>query len=203
MSKTFIVGLTGGLASGKSTVATIFASLGAQICDADALVRDLYQTNRAGSQAVFELFGAAVLADDGSVDRRALGDLVLAQPTALAKLNRRIHPLVHAEIRSWIDTLPPYSIAIVEAALMVETGSYRNYDALVVVCCKVEQQVQRAIARGLSEQKARSILRAQLDMHEKIKFADIVIDNSESSVELETKAKRAWREIGSLAQTRV
>jgi len=95
-------------------------------------------------------------------------------------------------IGSWIDTLPSDSIAVVEAALMVESGSYRNYNALIVVWCNPEQQIERAIARGISEQRARSILRAQLDMHEKIKLADIVIDNCGSAKELEAKAKGAW-----------
>ena len=195
MKRILTIGLTGGLASGKSTAARLFAARGARICDADQVVAELYSAGRAGAKAVVELFGSSVLADDGSIDRARLGALVFNDPEALQKLNRAIHPLVGLEISRWLDGLDDLDIAVVEATLMVETGSYKNYDLLVVVWCEAAQQLERAINRGLSPDRAQKILNAQLDLQLKIDLADYVIDNSQDRPGLAVEVDRVWRKI--------
>jgi dephospho-CoA kinase len=199
MQRPCTVGLTGGLASGKSTVAVLLARRGAEVLDADALVHELYRPGGEGAVAVTEAFGEEVLAADGSVDRGRLGELVLTNRPALERLNAIVHPLVRHHIRQWLAELrdrtqcPP--VAVVEAALLVETGSYRDYDLLVVVWCGQEQQLQRAVARGLSEDRARAVLAAQLPLEVKREAADVVVDNSGDWGALQGEVDRAWEEI--------
>jgi dephospho-CoA kinase len=193
------VGLTGGLASGKSSVAVMLARRGAEVLDADALVHELYRPGCEGARTVAELFGAALLAADGSVDRPALGRLVLTDRLKLERLNQAIHPLVRARVAGWLDELGERprlpEVAIVEAALLVETGSYDDYDLLVVVWCHGQQQLERAVARGVPEERARALLAAQLALDRKRAVADVVVDNSGSREQLVAEVDRAWAEI--------
>jgi len=196
------VGLTGGLASGKSTAAAIFERLGAEVFDCDDYVRELYRPGASGSQDVAYLFGAAVLGDDGGVDRDALAARVLTDPAAKTRLEGAIHPLVRRGVEDWLGTLGPASVAVVEAALLVETGSWRNYDLLTVVGCEPKQQIERAVKRGVPAERARGLLAAQLPLVKKIELADVVIDNSGTRDELETEVEGAWREILRLCRER-
>ncbi|MCP4898097.1 MAG: dephospho-CoA kinase [bacterium] len=190
------VALTGGLASGKSEVAGQFHALGAAVVDADAFVHDLYQANARGTKEVVRLFGTQVLAVDGRVDRGVLGRLVLAESQALDSLNRAIHPLVRTRVDEWYDTLDPQvKVAIVEASLVVETGAYLEYDTVVVVWCRPEQQLDRAVQRGMSRDRALALLQAQMPLDEKRKIADSVIDNSGDRETLELKVAQVWREL--------
>ncbi len=189
------VGLTGGLASGKSTVARLLAALGAHVIDADALVHQLYAPGARGAAAVRKLFGPAVLSDDGRVDREKLAERVLSDREALARLNAAIHPLVRERIAAWLAGLPgERSVAVVEASLLIETGSFSSYDLLAVVWCRPEQQLERAIGRGMSEARARALLTAQAPIDRKRELADIVIDNSGERTALASEAERAWNE---------
>ncbi len=191
--------LTGGLASGKSTVAAGLARRGASVLDADRVVHRLYQPGGEGARAVRELLGDQVLAADGGVDRAVLGRRVLSDAEALHRLNRTIHPLVRREIDTWLDDLsgrtPPARVAVVEAALLIETGSYRDYDLLVVVWCRAEQQLARAVGRGMVEQRAQQMLAVQMPLDEKRRLADVLIDSSGTFPDLEAELDRAWREI--------
>jgi dephospho-CoA kinase len=199
VSRPCTVALTGGLASGKSTVAAGLRARGAAVIDADQVVHELYAPGAAGATAVAELFGSAVLAADGAVDRGELGQLVLADAEALQRLNQTIHPLVRSTIQSWLDQLaqqpvvPP--VALVEAALLVETGSYRSYDLLVVVWCRPEQQLQRAVARGMSEARAHQVMAAQMPIDDKRSYADVVVDTAGHLSYLEPELDRAWSAI--------
>jgi dephospho-CoA kinase len=199
VSRPCAVALTGGLASGKSTVAAGLKRRGAAVIDADQVVHQLYAPGAAGATAVAKLFGCTVLADDGAVDRDALGQLVLADTDALQRLNQTIHPLVRSSIQTWLDQLEqqpkPPQVALVEAALLVETGSYQSYDLLVVVWCRPEQQLQRAIARGMTESRARQVLAAQMPIDDKCGYADVVVDTSGQLAELEAELDRSWHEI--------
>ncbi len=199
------VGLTGGLASGKSTVVSGFARRGAAVIDADAVVHQLYKPGGAGAAAVEELFGPEVLRE-GGVDRNALAARVLDDHGALAQLSAAIHPLVRSRIGQWLRSLPAGSrqppMAVVEAALLVETGAYRAYDLLVVVWSHPEQQLQRAMARGGDRERTRRLLAAQSSMAEKRRLADVEIDNSGSPEELEGHLDRAWAEIIDLCPLR-
>lgn len=196
------VGLTGGLASGKSTVASILANRGIPVLDADAVVHSLYRPGADGTSAVTRIFGMAVLDDQGGVDRGILGGRVLRDRDLRLALERAIHPLVRKEMAAWIENLGPVPVAVVEAALLVETGSYKAYDVLVISHCTSDQQLERALARGISEERARALLKAQLPLDEKIGVADVVIDNSGTLDSLEDEVERAWIEVLDLCKQR-
>lgn len=189
------VGLTGGLASGKSTAAAVFERLGAEVFDCDRYVHELYRPEGAGARDVAYLFGDAVLGHDGGVDRVALAKRVLDDAAARRRLEGAVHPLVRRGIEEWLGTLSPSAVALVEAALLVETGSWKTYDLLAVVRCEPEQQVERAVGRGVPADRARALIAAQLPLAEKAGLAEIVIDNSGARDELDAEVERAWREI--------
>jgi len=194
-----VVGLTGGLASGKSTVARRLAELGAAVLDADAVVHELYRPGEGGARAVRELFGEDVLDARGGVDRSTLAARIQGDPVALQGLNAAIHPLVRERVRLWIRGLSREAggprVAVVEATLMVESGSYRDYDLLVVVWCRPGQQVERAIARGMPEARVHALLAGQIPLDEKRRLADLVIDNSGPFQALPAKVDRAWDQL--------
>lgn len=200
------VGLTGGLASGKSTVAHGLAAMGAAVLDADRVVHELYRAGGAGARAVQRLFGGDVLAADGSVDRAALAARIGAEPEALARLDAAVHPLVLERIDRWLDGLdtsaagPP--VAVVEATLMVETGSYRRYDVLAVVWCRAEQQLERAVARGMLPERARELMAAQRPLGDKRRLADVVVDNSGDLSSLDGEVARVWPRIVQICSER-
>ncbi len=196
------VGLTGGLASGKSTVAGILEGLGAEVFDCDSYVHELYRPGGAGALDVEYLFGDRVLNPDGGVDRARLAELVLGDPGARTRLEGAIHPLVRDGVEGWLATLGPRAVAVVEAALLVETGWWRNYDLLAIVWCDPELQLQRAIVRGVPHERARGLLAAQMPMAEKRELAHVVIDNSGTRDQLDAEVQRAWSEIVSRCEQR-
>ena len=196
------VGLTGGLASGKSTVAEILERLGGEVFDCDAYVHDLYRPGGAGALDVAYLFGGGLLDAEGGVNRDALAAAVLGDEAARKRLEGAIHPLVRNGVEEWLGTLGPGAVAVVEAALLVETGTWRRYDLLAVVWCSPEQQLDRAVARGVSEQRARGLLAAQMSLDDKRELAQVVIDNSGSPEDLDAEVGRAWREILTLCRER-
>lgn len=192
-----LVGLTGGLASGKSTVAVLLGRRGVPVFDADAEVHRLYRPGCPGAAAVAEAFGAEMLAADGSVNRDALAARVVGDAEAIAVLNGIVHPLVRTAVAAWAAELDE-PVAVVEAALLVETGSYRDYDVLVVVSCTANQQLERSVGRGMEASRARGLLASQLPIRDKREAADVVIDNSGSVESLPAEVDRAWREVLSL-----
>jgi dephospho-CoA kinase len=194
------VGLTGGLASGKSTVAAQLANLGARVFDCDAYVHELYRTDGAGAEKVRTLFGDELLDPLGAVDRTALASRVLEEPEDRVRLENAIHPLVRDGVDEWVGGLPGESIAVVEAALLVETGWWHRYHLLAVVWCSLDQQLERAEMRGLAPDRARGLLAAQLPLDEKRELADVLIDNSGSPSVLETEVRRAWSAIVSICR---
>jgi dephospho-CoA kinase len=201
-----LVGLTGGLASGKSAVARLLEAQGMPVLDADREVHRLYRPGAAGAVAVARLFGDGMLAEDGGVDRDALARRVLADGEALARLNAAVHPLVRAAVREWAGGLgrgaEAPAVAVVEAALLVETGGRDAYDVLVVVWCTAAQQLGRAVGRGVSDARARALLGAQLPIDAKREAADVVIDNSGPPDALNAEVGRAWVEVLALCAAR-
>ncbi len=193
------VGLTGGLASGKSTVARMLAERGAAVLDADRVVHELYRPGEEGALAVAGLFGSEVLHPSGEVNRAVLAERVSRDAGNRRRLEEVIHPLVRERVRAWLEELAAGpggpAVAVVEAALLVETGSFRSYDLLVVVWCPPRQQLRRAVARGMPEARARALLEAQLPLREKVRLADIVVDNSGPPEALAAEVDRAWGEI--------
>ena len=190
------VGLTGGVASGKSTLARALAGLGAAVCDADELVAELYLPGGSGVRAVRELFGPAVIAGDGGVDRGALAGIVLADPVAMRRLEAAIHPQVHARAAGWLEGVrrgePAREVAVVEAALLVETGTFREYDRLVVVTAPTSLRRARALAAGWDADRLEAVIVAQLEDAERTAAADYVVRNERGPGELEGAAATLW-----------
>lgn len=196
-----LVGLTGGLASGKSTVAVLLGRRGVPVFDADAEVHRLYRAGQPGAAVVADAFGDDVLADDGSVDRGALAARVVGNHDAMQLLNRVVHPLVRRSVAAWSAGLEEPAAAV-EAALLVETGSYRDYDALMVVWCTPEQQLERALARGMDAARARGLLASQLPIADKLEVADVTIDNSGPAENLPLAVDQAWRKVLAICERR-
>jgi len=189
------VGLTGGLACGKSTVAQLLDARGVPVFDADVVVHELYRPGHEGARVVSELFGPEALDAEGGVDRRELAELVLDDSEARSRLEAAIHPMVRRRVAIWLGSLDSVPIAVVEAALLVETGSYRDYDVLVVVWCEAEQQFERALGRGVPRDRARRLLAAQTSLERKRQLADVVVDNRGNLEDLENELNRAFSEI--------
>ena len=196
------VGLSGGLATGKSTVAGILAARGIPTFDADATVHALYEPGEAGAAAVANLFGEAALDAEGGVSRTSLSEMVLGNPAARLRLESAIHPLVRRAVGEWLESIGDRSVAVIEAALLAETGYYREYDIFVVVWCEQHQQLQRALSRGVPAERARGLINAQLPMAEKKELADIVVDNRGDLENLSDEVDRAWSQVHRLCAER-
>lgn len=177
------VGLTGGIATGKSTVGLMFVELGCHLIDSDRITHQLLEPGQAVHDAVVKEFGERIVAADGAIDRRVLGNIVFKEnPEARKTLNRLVHPAVTRRQQEWLSEMAqkdPAGIAIVDAALMIEVGTYKNYDKVVVVTCSPEVQKARLLQRsGMNEDEIDLRIRSQMPMSEKVKYADFVIDNS-------------------------
>lgn len=176
------VGLTGSIATGKSFVTGYLHELGAEVIDADQASRMVVEKGTAGLAAVVREFGAEVLASDGTLDRKKLGSIVFADEERRLKLNAIIHPLVIKMQDEWLASIEerdPDAIAVVDAALMIESGGYRRFDKLIVVYCDPAVQLARLTARdNLSEKEAKRRIDAQMPQDEKRKFANYVVDTS-------------------------
>ncbi|PYX30532.1 MAG: dephospho-CoA kinase [Acidobacteria bacterium] len=196
------VGLTGGIASGKSVVGEMFVKLGARLIRADSVAHELMQPGQAIYERVVERFGREILNPDGSINRPRLASLAFGEPGApghprVEELNAIVHPAVVKREDEWMEEigrLSPDAIAIVEAALILEAGVADRFDRLVVVTCRPEQRVERLAARlGISEDAAAAEttrrMAAQIADEEKIKAADFVIDNSGSFGATEAQVK--------------
>jgi len=186
------VGLTGGLASGKSTVAARLAEYGIPVLDADKVVHDLYKPGRPGAGAVAMVFGVQVIDAQGGVDRKKLAARVFNDPPQLKVLNGLIHPLVITEQARWFDTLSKQNqpLGVVEATLLVETGGRTRYDCIVTVSAPEMVRLGRALDRGPGEDSADIAKRiaAQLPDAGREAVADIVVMNDGTPEELLAKA---------------
>ena len=181
------VGLTGGIATGKSAVAAMFRELGCQVLEADKIAHRMIEPGGAAYDEVVREFGRGILTPDGRVDRSKLGAIVFSDPKKLARLNAIVHPPVLEEQTrqlSAIEQAEPHAIAVVEAALLIEAGYDKKLDCLVVTWCTSEQQIarltQRDAGRGLTVEQARQRIAAQMPGEEKRRLADEEIDCSGS-----------------------
>ena len=177
------VGLTGGIACGKSTISRMFRDLDIPILDADPLAHELLEPGQPVYDQVLTEFGEAVQAPDKSIDRAKLGPIVFADPEKLKRLNQIIHPHIVEIVDRWFATLdqpggPP--IAIVEAALLIEAGYSPKLNCLIVVRCTPGQQLARMRERGLNEIQAQQRINSQIPIEDKIKVADEIIDGGTS-----------------------
>ena len=176
------VGLTGGIASGKSFVGEALAGCGCLLIKADELGHAVMAPGGEAYQPVVQEFGREILAGDGAIDRTALAALVFADPQRLARLNALVHPaVIRREDESIVayGAAHPDGIAVVEAAILIETGSYSRFYKLILVTCTDEQQVERALRReGALESDVRARISRQMPLDRKRKYADFVIDTS-------------------------
>jgi dephospho-CoA kinase len=190
------VGLTGGLASGKSTVAARLEKLGATVFDADRIVAELYEPGRDGETAARELFGDSVFDDRGVVDRALLAKIIFADPEKRRALEARVHPLVRSEIERRFAEAERRgaAVAVAEASQLLESGSEDRYDRVVLVVAPEEERIRRWVARGGSEKGARGRIAAQLAPEAARRRATDVIVNEGSIDELERRVDRLYRE---------
>lgn len=175
------IGLTGGIASGKSVVAEVLRGLGFHVIDADTLGHTLIEPGQPAYEEIMREFGAAITQADGKIDRAKLGAIVFTNPQKLARLNAIVHPRVEEEMSRQFEEWEEQGVrdaAFVEAALLVEAGYHKKLDGLVVAWCKPEQQVERLRARGLGEEEAKRRIAAQMPVEEKLRLATEKIDCS-------------------------
>ena len=175
-------GLTGSIAVGKSFVVSVMRELGCRTLDADQTAREVVAKGSGGLAEIVSQFGADMLTSNGELDRKKLGEIVFADEAKRKLLNSIVHPRVFAAQDAWLRDVErddPKGIAVVDAALMIESGGYRRFDRLIVVWCKPEIQLRRLIERdGLSEADAKRRVDAQMPQEEKKNFADDLIDTS-------------------------
>jgi dephospho-CoA kinase len=199
MRRMLRVGLTGNIASGKSNAARVFAELGAAIIDADLIAHAVMSPGQETYDSVVQAFGTGILNTDCTIDRKALGRIVFAQEERRLLLNSLVHPAVRAEVErrvAGIRESSPRAIAIIDAALMVETGYYRLHDRLVVITCSPSLQLARLINRdGCTIEEARSRIAAQLPIEEKLKLADYIIETSGTLRETREQVDAVYRSL--------
>jgi dephospho-CoA kinase len=188
------IGLTGGIGSGKSTVAARLAELGAVVIDSDRLAREVVAVGSPGLARVVERFGPSVLLADGSLDRPRLGGLVFSDPAALADLNAIVHPLVRARSDALSAQAMADGVAAVvhDIPLLVENKLAAGFDTVIVVEAPLELRLRRLAGRGVDSETARARIAAQASDEERRAVADIVLDNSGSVVELTAQVDAAW-----------
>jgi dephospho-CoA kinase len=200
MSGSITIGLTGGIASGKSTVARWLAEAGLEVIDADELVAQLYQSGEAGAEVVRELFGADALDATGVVDHARLAARVFSDPQALDALEERIHPLVRDRFAAMADGSS--NPTVLEATLLIEAGYAQDFDLVVTVEAAAEERIQRAIARGLSETEARARFEAQADRRFREQAAHRIVPNDGSLEDLRNQVNALLDEIRALEARR-
>ena len=194
------VGLTGGLASGKSFVGRELAALGCHVLSADAIGHEVLLPGGAAYDAVVREFGHTILSSDGEIDRRVLGKLVFEHPERLQALNQIVHPAVYQredELMAEFARQDPHGISVLEAAILIETGSYKRFQALILTVCPPEVQLARAVERGLTREEAEARLLRQMPLAEKIPYADYLIDTSGTKDNTIEQTHAVWQALRS------
>ncbi|MGJ3403340.1 dephospho-CoA kinase [Glutamicibacter sp. Je.9.36] len=190
------VGLTGGVASGKSAVAAKLAALGAVVIDADALARQVVEPGTPGLAAIKDTFGEAVLLADGSLNRPALGAIVFADEAARAKLNAIVHPLVREQAAKLRQGAPAGSLVVEDIPLLVETGQLDSFDAVVVVAAPHAERIRRMVQdRGWTREDAEARMAAQATDDQRAAVADYLLDNCGTLEELEAQVSALYRQL--------
>jgi dephospho-CoA kinase len=205
----YLIGLTGGIACGKSTVLAMLAALGARTIDADRVTHRVQQPGTPTYQQIVAAFGPQILVTPGGIiDRRKLGALVFSDPAALRRLEQIVHPAVHQEIRGFIESvgkaggygtrLRPIDrpVAVIDAIKLIEAGWGQEADQVWVVTCPPEQQVERLMStRGMSEAEARQRVAAQPPQQSRLAQANVVIDNGGSQAHTRAQIEAAWQNV--------
>jgi len=194
-----IVGLTGGVASGKSIVSQILKEEGAYLVDADRIARELVQPRGSTCKKLIKAFGKEILQKDGSIDRKKLAVKVFSDPKQRGLLNHILHPRIKKEIRRQLKAIgqkDPKAIVVIDAPLLIETGDHREMDKVIVVTSTVAQQMERLKKRaGMDQKEARKIIASQIPTEEKLKAADFVIRNEGSLDETARRTRRVFQEL--------
>ena len=194
------IALTGGIASGKSMVADEFARLGAFIVDADVLAREVVAPGSPGLERIVQRFGVGMLAEDGTLDRARLGDLVFVDDDARADLNAIVHPLVRARSEELFAAAPAGAVVIEVIPLLVETGLDSGFDHVITVDTPTETQVRRLMRRSnLTMDQARTRVRIQATREDRVAAADWVIDNSGDEASTVRQVEALWPTLVGLA----
>ena len=191
-----LVGLTGGIGSGKSTVARMLAERGAVVLDADVLGREAVERGTHGFDAVRDRFGDAALAPDGSLDRATLASIVFADDEARADLEAIVHPEVRRRIAEAVAAhAETDDVVVVDSPLLIETGSHEGFPVLVVVVASDEARLERLVALGLGLDDVARRMEAQMPLDEKAALADVVLDNDGTLADLERQVDRLWADL--------
>jgi len=196
----FVIGLTGGILSGKSTIAQILAEKGAAVIDADKLAHEAYKPGTKLNNALVDEFGPDIRKADGSIDRKKLSDIVFSDKRALARLNRIVHPLIKDIARTKIQSYRKKGVPVIvlEGALLIEAGWTDLADEVWVVLVPPEVAVARLKERGgLSEDEARARIQAQITSSERTKYADVIINTDCSLPEVRAQVDKLWIRIAS------
>jgi dephospho-CoA kinase len=197
----YLIGLTGNIGCGKSTVATMLSARGAAVRDADQVTREVMRPGEAAYAAIVQEFGSGILdAPDGPIDRPALGRIVFGDPAALRRLEAIVHPQTRRSIETWLTDQNTRAaerahqvVAVVDAIKLIEAGYPAFCDAIWVVTCDEHEQVRRLVdQRGMTPEDARQRIAAQPPQSAKVAVADVVIDNSGSLAETERQVDQAW-----------
>ena len=189
----FLIGLTGGIAAGKSTVADHWQYLGAVHLDADAIARQVVAAGTPGLASVAEAFGPAVLADDGSLDRAVLAKLVFDKPELRHKLESIVHPLVQAETRKLLEQQPENALVVYNVPLLVEATVSLPFDRIVTVEAPVDEQIKRMMAiRGMTLEEAQARIRNQASPAQRANAADFILSSNQSLELLLKDAGKLW-----------
>lgn len=194
-----LVGLTGGIATGKSTVSAMFRGLGCVVIDADRLAREVVEPGQPAYNEIVETFGRGVLEPGGRLDRKALGAIVFANEDRRRRLEAITHPRIRARLQARLDDLGAEGfegIVIFDAPVMIESGTHRGMDRLVVVTSDEAAQVARQQARdGLGPAEATQRIRSQMPLDEKVRVADYVVDNSGDLAATEAQVREVHRRL--------
>jgi dephospho-CoA kinase len=193
--KRILLGLTGNIATGKSSIARMLADLGAEVIDADQVAHKVMRPNGPAYSAVVEAFGPEILTGDGRIDRIKLGDVVFHDPAALRRLEEAVHPEVMSEVERRIAQSSA-QVVVVEAIKLLEAAMHRDYDAVWVVTAPRQLQIARLVAtRGMTREDAALRVDAQPPQEEKAALADLVIANDGDLDELREQVEAAWAEL--------
>ncbi len=195
METMFVIGLTGGIGTGKTHVARLLQDLGIAVVNADILGHEVYAPRTEGWHAVVDAFGEQIVADNGEIDRRALGGIVFSDENALKRLNDIMHPRIYALAEQRLNTLSDQgeSSAVLEAALLIEAKWTPLVDEVWVTVSPEADVIARLQERNnLDEESARSRINSQMPQSERVKHADVIIDNDSSLEDLSTKVQNLW-----------
>lgn len=202
-SPLYLIGLTGNIACGKSTVLGLLEQRGAAVIDADRVTHELQQPGQPVYQQIVQAFGAGILLEPGGpIDRRRLGAIVFSDPAELRRLEQIVHPAVRATLAAWLEQQSAQAspqrprVAVIDAIKLLESGWRPLCNAVWVVTCRPEQQEARLVStRGMTPEEARTRIAAQPPQEQKVALADLVIDNSGSLAETAAQVAAAWETI--------